>query len=471
MSQNGAVFFHGLMVPTNNSGAHEARVTEILQFLRPVPCTFPLIRLGGTTDGAYLLPDDLVGIAACFSPGVNNFKNFEDEILQRFDINAHMCDRSSDADRLRTPLVAGRQTFKKLWLDVNNAPDSISLDDWVAELAPDGNDLLLQMDIEGAEYRNLIRTSVTTLQRFRIIVLELHGLDKINNPHVAREVLAPMCSKLAQHFVVVHAHPNNCNNQVPVLGTQTRIPPVLEVTLLRRDRLLEGPVFPPQLPHPLDVGRNVPRRAPEFLDETWYDGPRSHASDKKVADDLASWAEDHKRNRVQDESLAKMMGEIGQQLTRLYPLIQKAPAPLREESSEDTIADLAQGKSFVLNAAYGSMPKKGKVGLHEPFFFHTALMAGPRITIDLERSVRINRIVLTNRSNGFQFRADGLIAILHDTADAEKGEGFVFPRDPSFLNGSRPDCMLELGSKPARFVTITSPLHTALHFSAIKILG
>ena len=31
-----------------------------------------LVRLGGNNDGGYLLPNDLEGITACFSPGVDN---------------------------------------------------------------------------------------------------------------------------------------------------------------------------------------------------------------------------------------------------------------------------------------------------------------------------------------------------------------------------------------------------------------
>jgi hypothetical protein len=150
--------------------------------MKPKPCPVPLIRVGGDKDGAYLLPDDLQGIKACFSPGVNNFKNFEDELLEKFGIISHMCDFSSDVEKFKTPLQPG-QTFKKKWLDVDDKKDSISLNEWVTELEPDSNqDLLLQMDIEGAEYRNILNTSESILQRFRIIVIELHGLGFVNDP-------------------------------------------------------------------------------------------------------------------------------------------------------------------------------------------------------------------------------------------------------------------------------------------------
>lgn len=99
----------------------------LLDVLRPQPSPVPLMRLGGNWDGGYLLPDDLKDIAACFSPGVSNTKRFEDELLDRYGIPSHMCDFTSEVSKFRTPLKDG-QTFRKLWLDVNGAANSISLE-------------------------------------------------------------------------------------------------------------------------------------------------------------------------------------------------------------------------------------------------------------------------------------------------------------------------------------------------------
>ena len=50
---------------------------ELIKALRPVKTKFDLIRIGGANDGGYLIPDDLEGIAACFSPGVADTASFE----------------------------------------------------------------------------------------------------------------------------------------------------------------------------------------------------------------------------------------------------------------------------------------------------------------------------------------------------------------------------------------------------------
>jgi len=72
-----------------------------------------LIRVGGSRDGSYLVSNDLTGIGYCLSPGINNFKHFEDGLSSRFDITCDMYDASSDADKLSTPLILGKQTFEK----------------------------------------------------------------------------------------------------------------------------------------------------------------------------------------------------------------------------------------------------------------------------------------------------------------------------------------------------------------------
>ena len=125
-----------------------SKTIDALKFLIPKPSPFEFVRIGGNRDGSYLVPNDLEHIDACFSPGVNNYKFFEDELVKKYGIKSHMCDFSSDPDRFTTPIIEGMQTFKKKWLDIDGGEDSISLSDWVRELSPDAkNDLILQIDI------------------------------------------------------------------------------------------------------------------------------------------------------------------------------------------------------------------------------------------------------------------------------------------------------------------------------------
>jgi len=184
---------------------------EIFRIITPKHSPYPLIRIGGSRDGSYLVPNDLSGIGYCLSPGVNNFKHFEDELSSRFDITCDMYDASSDADKLSTPLIFGKQTFEKKWLDIDGKANSISIKQWLTEKSKkDCRDCLLQIDIEGAEYRNFLHTSSEDLARFRIIVIELHKLAVgFTRPNVFNRVMKPFLEKLDEHFICVHSHPNN----------------------------------------------------------------------------------------------------------------------------------------------------------------------------------------------------------------------------------------------------------------------
>jgi len=262
---------------------------EKIEILRPKSSPATLIRIGGNKDGAYLLPDDLKGIKACFSPGVSNRKDFEDELLDKYGIVTHMSDFSSDIEKFKTPLKPG-QTFKKKWLDVNGSENSISLEDWVQEMEPEEtNDLILQMDIEGAEYRNLLSTPEAVLRRFRILIIELHRLNVCQRPADFNKELGPLLEHIDKHFLCVHAHPNNCCGDFQLPGSNLNLPRVHELTFLRRDRwndVAEEDYYQPMLPHPLDIPLNVSHKEPVVLNEHWLNsGIRTVESSMKVLSD------------------------------------------------------------------------------------------------------------------------------------------------------------------------------------------
>jgi hypothetical protein len=229
------------------------------------------------------------GVVACFSPGVKNKKDFEDELATSYAIPSHMCDKSSDPELFRTPLIEGKQTFRKVWLDTENGDDALTLSTWIAADAPATGDLLLQMDIEGAEYRILLDAAPEVLSRFRIIVLELHALHRMNDAGVLLEVMLPLARKLGKLFHCVHLHPNNASISFEATHVRKSCPRLLEVTLLRKDRFPTGePVCCEEvlLPHPLDIPRNVWGKPPLLLDEHWLGGaPRPPACIRKIAED------------------------------------------------------------------------------------------------------------------------------------------------------------------------------------------
>lgn len=212
--------------------------------IRPVSTEHALVRIGGEEDGGYLVPDDLDGIFACFSPGVSETVTFEEDMLAR-----GMKTFQADASIADTPLSHPGNSFQRKHLGIVSDADTITLDDWVNQSVGDQKgDLLLQMDIEGHEWLTLAQVSEETLTRFRIIVLELHGLDRVFDPF-GSTVLIPVLKRLRKHFDIVHLH---ANNVVPVMtGRRHAVTPLVEATLLRKDRIhSRNPNT--RFPHPLD---------------------------------------------------------------------------------------------------------------------------------------------------------------------------------------------------------------------------
>jgi hypothetical protein len=222
-----------------------------------------LRRIGGAGDGGYLIPDDLDSIAACFSPGVAESAGFELE-LAKMGIRSFMADYSVDNPPVNHPLF----DFEKLFLASHNEPGRfIRLEDWITAKEQSKGDLILQMDIEGAEWPILADVSRETLSRFRIIVLELHGLDNLLTNPLGLEIFKSVFLKLNDKFSVVHLHANNCCGELNYQGIH--IPRVLEVTLIRNDRYqVSGEVFEPLIPNPLDFP-NVPGRKELLVDKDW----------------------------------------------------------------------------------------------------------------------------------------------------------------------------------------------------------
>jgi hypothetical protein len=110
------------------------------------------------------------------------------------------------------------------------------LESWINDNESD-DEMLLQMDIEGAEYQVILDTSSDTLRKFRILVLEFHGFHRLAQQY-SFDLITTTFYKLLRDFRIVHVHANNCCKVVKV-GDQL-LPPVMEFTFLRNDRIIKS---------------------------------------------------------------------------------------------------------------------------------------------------------------------------------------------------------------------------------------
>jgi len=247
-------------VPTK--ATRKAELQGLITRLHPLATEFDLIRLGPEKDGGYLVPDDLEGIEACFSPGVSTSSDFELACAQR-GMQVFLADYSVDGPATRH----GNFHFTKKFVGATTSERFMTMADWVRQAAvATDSDLLLQMDIEGYEYETLLSMPDELLKRFRIIVVEFHRLHHLWSAPFFRLAVSAF-AKILQTHACVHLHPNNCRSSICMQGLE--IPRVMEFTFFRKDRFRKH-AYAKTFPHALD--RDNTSNPHLALPACWYGG-------------------------------------------------------------------------------------------------------------------------------------------------------------------------------------------------------
>ena len=239
-------------------------ISDILSLIKKFHCYKvgkELIRVGAKGDGGYLVPDDLKGITTCFSAGVGDLSSFEQD-CQRLGMSIFLADNSVE----KVNLEPGTYSFIKKHIGLVNNEKFITMESWVNESGIDKtSDLLLQMDIESAEYFAIMSMPEHLIKQLRVLVFEFHGLSKLWNPEYYNVVNSAVDKILSTH-TCVHVHPNNVNDIYNHLGVE--LPTAIEVTYIRNDRVKEKHLCT-TFPHPKDS--DVTSNRPSVvLPKQWY---------------------------------------------------------------------------------------------------------------------------------------------------------------------------------------------------------
>lgn len=211
-----------------------------------------LKRYGEAHDGGYLVCADVLESAVgALSLGINGVDGFGIQLSSENHIPVYEFDCiNHQAPTCHPPCELH---FEPLCVDkplglMRDVRDYKSLAE-LAKRAPAG-DLVLKMDVEGAEWGALSNAEPEDLRRYRTMAVEFHGFSEMARH---QEFLGVM-HKLLQEFVVVHVHGNNC---CPAAGFGSyKIPYVLEVTFVRKDLAAPSECRPP-VAHPADA-KNIP---------------------------------------------------------------------------------------------------------------------------------------------------------------------------------------------------------------------
>src|SRR5438093_2016603 len=178
----------------------------ILAELQPVVlknCTFA--RFGSANDGGYLMCEDLIEpLDAAYSYGVGPNDDWGCEVSRRYRVPVHQYDCFDPArptcnggtfvfhDECAGDRTGYRESrfFDTLENQIKRNPDAVG-----------SRQLIIKMDIEGAEWDSLLAAPEELLASIPQITMEMHGYD---NPKIVEVI-----RKLKRNFYLVNLHFNN----------------------------------------------------------------------------------------------------------------------------------------------------------------------------------------------------------------------------------------------------------------------
>jgi hypothetical protein len=189
-------------------------------------------RCGINRDGGYIL-GELEGNYDCYiSGGVSTEESFSRDFINKYNIlkeNSFAFDGSVDdypyhyTDKI--------QFIKKY---INNINDDNNTN--LSFLIEKYNNIFLKMDIEGGEYPWLLQIDENSLNKFKQIVIEFHGITN-DGWHFSYDDKVKCLEKLSKTHYIIHAHGNNHS---PIINN---IPDVIELTYINKNYFNSVPEF------------------------------------------------------------------------------------------------------------------------------------------------------------------------------------------------------------------------------------
>jgi hypothetical protein len=193
-----------------------------------------LERFGGSSDGGYFCPPNIANIKYVFSPGHGGIKTFEDH-MSLLGKQVYMC----DPDFKLVEDLKKHQEFDSIGISSTEIrkDNFMTLENWVnSKVGIDSNNLLLQMGIEGQEWEIFASSDSMFLNRFEVMIVEFHGLDRMLYDSHFASLTKVSLSKLSSSHSNAFCKANNVGGYVYFKGK--KFPKVIECTLIRHNSSL-----------------------------------------------------------------------------------------------------------------------------------------------------------------------------------------------------------------------------------------
>ena len=159
------------------------------------------MRIGAKNDGGYILLDDFKNIKNAYSFGIANEISFDKELADK-NIDIFMYDHTIK----ELPFIVPKFHWKKIGLSEKNEGNNNmkTMNEIIKENGHmNEKNMILKMDIEGAEWKIFKSLEPEILIKFKYIVVEFHFSNKIIANYL--EVL----KKINQTHQIFHLHCNN----------------------------------------------------------------------------------------------------------------------------------------------------------------------------------------------------------------------------------------------------------------------
>lgn len=208
---------------------------DALTLLTPFDIDVGKCRVGSVGDGGYVLADCLRPEQTVLSYGVGWDVTFEQDMAARghrvflFDHTIEFVPAlHANCSYVAEGIGAVCDAARNLW----------TIEEHLRRAAIEGSDLILKLDVEGAEWEVLEAIPDAVLHRFEQVTLEVHGLADLEDDGFMARFEAAL-RKLNARFTLFHVHANNCAAIAVVDGLV--VCDVLELSYIRSDRVTRRP--------------------------------------------------------------------------------------------------------------------------------------------------------------------------------------------------------------------------------------
>jgi hypothetical protein len=212
--------------------AGQNSILAALALISPVAVSgIPKTRTGGAGDGGYVMLDDFAGVSGCYSIGIGPDVSWDIDMAER-GLEVWQYDHTVP----RAPAQHANFHFHKVGLthETSPVPNMLRLETMLEQNGHLGaSDLLLKIDVEGAEWEVFDTLDTATLARFRQILCEFHWFQHLATPEF-RSRARRVFELLRRTHRVIHVHSNNFGKLASPGGVP--IPEVLELTFVSSER-------------------------------------------------------------------------------------------------------------------------------------------------------------------------------------------------------------------------------------------